>query len=636
MRYLFKHFLMRDVVYGMQMHQHLRQMHRKAAEAVETRHTDDLAPHYADLAYHYGRAEDTDKERHYARLAGERAVAEYANAEAVGYFSRVLDLTSEDDLAERYTLTLAREKVYDLMGEREAQAQDLATLEKLIGDDQARAEVALRRANYAEVTGDYPRAIVAAQEAVGLAQSLRDENSQAEGYLVWGRVLRRQGDYEAALTYLQQSLTLVQATGDRQTQADALRYLGVVAYLQGQYAQAIDYYEQGLAIAQEIGHRFGEGQTLNNLGVVAKEQGQYRQAICYYEQSLAIRREIGDRSGEGGTLNNLGIVTYALGQYEQAIHYYEQSLAIKREIGDRRGEGGTLNNLGLVANEQGQYERAARYFEQSLVIFREIGDRAGEGTTLGNLGSVARNRGQYEQASHYCEQSLAICQEIGDRRGESWTLNSLGLVAYALGQSPSPLAAPARASVSCAQRDAIDQQAICYYEQSLAISQEIGDRRNEGFALAGLGDVQTNLSQWTQAEATLQAAITLRQELGHPALLMESLATLARLYLAQAQPEQALVALADVLAYLEEGKNFDGTTYVLRNYLICYQVLRANETVIEGGNPRAVAILRTAYNQLQEKASEFESEADRRVFLENIAAHREIVREWQRINTESD
>ena len=75
--------------------------------------------HYADLAYHCGRAEVRERERHYAKLVGEQAAAEYANAEAVGYFGRVLELTPEDDLAERYALTVAREKVYDLMGERE-------------------------------------------------------------------------------------------------------------------------------------------------------------------------------------------------------------------------------------------------------------------------------------------------------------------------------------------------------------------------------------------------------------------------------------------------------------------------------------------------------------------------------------
>jgi hypothetical protein len=53
MRYLFKHILLREAAYGMQFSSHLRQMHRKAAEAIEAVYAADLTPHYADLVYHY-------------------------------------------------------------------------------------------------------------------------------------------------------------------------------------------------------------------------------------------------------------------------------------------------------------------------------------------------------------------------------------------------------------------------------------------------------------------------------------------------------------------------------------------------------------------------------------------------------
>ena len=60
----------------------------------------------------------------------------------------------------------------------------------------------------------------------------------------------------------------------------------------------------------------------------------------------------------------------------------------------------------------------------------------------------------------YYEQALAISREIGDRRGEGHDLGNLGLA----------LRRPGR------RRGA----AIGYYEQALAISREIGDRRGEG------------------------------------------------------------------------------------------------------------------------------------------------------------
>ncbi|MBK9295261.1 MAG: tetratricopeptide repeat protein [Oligoflexia bacterium] len=163
------------------------------------------------------------------------------------------------------------------------------------------------------------------------------------------------------------------------------------------------------------------------------------------------------------------------GQYEQARQWHLQSLAILEEVGDEFGKGRTLNNLGLVAANLGQYEQALAYYTQSLAIRRELNDQDGQGKTLSNLGAVAYMQGQYAQAAAYHEQSLHICQGIGDRIGEAVALTGLGL------------------------------------------------------ALLGEGEL-------ARAEEVLVTAVALRRQLDNANLLMESLTTLATLYLAQGTP----------------------------------------------------------------------------------------------------
>ena len=70
------------------------------------------------------------------------------------------------------------------------------------------------------------------------------------------------------------------------------------------------------------------------------------------------------------------------------------------------------------------------------------------------------------------------------------------------------------------------------------------------------------------------------------------------------------------------GHALDGAVNPFRVYLTCYRVLKA------GRDPRAQEVLGTAYRQLQERAAKITDEAIRRSFLENVAAHREIVWEW--------
>ena len=59
-------------------------------------------------------------------------------------------------------------------------------------------------------------------------------------------------------------------------------------------------------------------------------------------------------------------------------------------------------------------------------------------------------------------------------------------------------------------------------------------------------------------------------------------------------------------------------------YLTCYRVLESS------ADPRAQDILETAHDLLQHRADKINDEKDRRSFLENVTAHRELVRAFQR------
>jgi predicted ATPase len=124
-RYIFRHALLRDAAYDMQLRSRLRELHRLAQDAIEQIYAADLEPHYADLVYHTNRTGDAAKEAHYAKLAGEQAAGRFANAEAIKYYNRVLELTPESDPATHFEVLFLRERVYDILGARDEQTADL-------------------------------------------------------------------------------------------------------------------------------------------------------------------------------------------------------------------------------------------------------------------------------------------------------------------------------------------------------------------------------------------------------------------------------------------------------------------------------------------------------------------------------
>jgi hypothetical protein len=117
-----------------------------------------------------------------------------------------------------------------------------------------------------------------------------------------------------------------------------------------------------------------------------------------------------------------------------------------------------------------------------------------------------------------------------------------------------------------------------------------------------------------------QKALALRCELNQPNLVTEPPTGLARVALAQGALIQAQTQVEEILYYLENG-GLDGTECPFQVYLTCYHVLKAKQ------DPRAQEILATAYGLLQERAAKITDEGMRRSFLENVTAHREIMRQ---------
>jgi predicted ATPase len=108
--YIFKHNTTQDVAYQTLLFAQRRALHRVIAEWYEATYEGGRRwlPYYPLLAYHWRQAEVAEKERGYARLAGEQAAARFANEEAITYFTGRLKLTPAELVRERYGLYLGQ------------------------------------------------------------------------------------------------------------------------------------------------------------------------------------------------------------------------------------------------------------------------------------------------------------------------------------------------------------------------------------------------------------------------------------------------------------------------------------------------------------------------------------------------
>ncbi len=377
MRYIFKHALLRDAAYTMQLHAQLCQLHALAGAAIEHLYAANLSPYYADLAYHYGKAQDVERERHYAALLGEALGQTSAFKEALAATKRALELTPETGRAERAVLLV-------------------------------------RLGSFCDKLGDYAAAREYLLPGLALARELNDlvTASGALNKLSW--LAQVQGDRDQACALSQECLALARASGQPAALATAL--MGASQY-QPDDAGSLQYLEESRAIFQEIGQRLSVATCLLNMGNLVYEQRNYAKAASHYQDSLAIYEEFGNRWGIANCLCNLGLVAYWRQDYPGAFQHTQAGLSMAQEIGDRELVSICLPSLGYISTRLGQPQAARQYFRQSLPEIQAIGAAPYMINVIVGMAELRLLNGEYAHAAEYL--GLAQAYPLRDREREA-------------------------------------------------------------------------------------------------------------------------------------------------------------------------------------------------------------------------
>jgi hypothetical protein len=111
--------------------------------------------------------------------------------------------------------------------------------------------------------GPWADAITRHTAAIQAARHLGDRLGQANALTDLGDVRRLTGDYPAAAQALEQALGIYRDLGDRLGQANALHDLGDVRRPTGDYPAAAQALEQALGIYRDLGDRLGQANALS-------------------------------------------------------------------------------------------------------------------------------------------------------------------------------------------------------------------------------------------------------------------------------------------------------------------------------------------------------------------------------------
>ncbi|MAT53687.1 MAG: adenylate/guanylate cyclase domain-containing protein [Saprospirales bacterium] len=490
LRYIFRHSLLREAVYDMQLKTRIKSLHKLIAQAIEKVHAEKLEDKYVDLVFHYEQAGVPSKLRLYLEKAADRARDYYQNQQALRYYTKLADLLQKDN------------------------------------DSAAVARVLLKKAEVLELIGQWADCEDVCRQALSASQSAGNDTLIGQSYYRLGHLLMLKGNYDQANSHLQYAAVFFDASGNDEGMAQVYGDLGNLNFRQGRYDDAKLYFIRSIQLSQKHPHHRATANIVATLGLTYMNIGKYDDGIRWQQSQLEVCKRLNDRQGMAILYVNQGIVYSEKGDYDNALACLQKGLALCEELGNKQLTSIAIGHIGIVFQRRGRFDLAMQHFESDLRITEELGDKQGISIALGLIGELHSVMGNFDAALHYLGRNLQLARELGYKKGIAKALNTIGDVYYF-------------------KRDF--EKSIEYYDQAIAETRSIDSKLVLGFSLVEKGRVLLAMEDLEGTKKLLDEAFDIAWKLNQPELIDEAEMLKAMLHIASGEHEKAREILNELL-----------------------------------------------------------------------------------------
>ena len=419
------HDTLREQAYDALLPAVCARLHGAAADAIEASASGaELAPRYAELAYHCERAGDATRARDYTERAGEHALATAAYGDARALLGK---LVAGDGAGggEHGVADARRARWERRLGEACFALGDLAA-----SATHLRAALALLERPLPETRGAWA-GVVARGVAGQLVRAVRgapriaaerDRERVAETALAVGRMTSCYFFDDDSLGVIGASLAainLAERAGDGVPVAELYANIGYVAGLARLGPVATRYFARARDVARATRDRFGMGKALFSEAAWRIGIGDWDGARAAGDAGLANARELHDAQEAEIGLTILGHVAFATGAYAEsrrrAVELYESAHARANAQHEVWG----VYTQARASLYEGALADAVREFDRAMAMLDGSADHASLILCGGLRANALARAGDLRRAR---EEADATTARIGDKTPPVFTI----------------------------------------------------------------------------------------------------------------------------------------------------------------------------------------------------------------------
>jgi len=338
LEYVFKHALVQDVAYGSLLKPRRRALHELVGRAIEELYTDRLDEHVAELTHHYTQGEVWPKAFEFARKAGDRARALFANREAIHHYSQALEAASKmappPGDADLLAIYEARGMVWHLLTNYDAAVADFESMQQAasrLGDRVKEGEALCSQASsHWWRFSEAHKGLVekCAREAAIIAEETGDERILARVLFSLGMVNQKAGLLREADAKFQRSVEICRRRGLMGPLVTNLTWLGAHANWRGELRHAIRYSDEARRLAQEVHEGFYELVASCFRCNALAALGEWDLAFQTLEGVMQRGRERENKYAVARGTNTLGWFYAELGDFRRALELNREGIEL--------------------------------------------------------------------------------------------------------------------------------------------------------------------------------------------------------------------------------------------------------------------------------------------------------------------
>lgn len=251
---------------------------------------------------------------------------------------------------------------------------------------------------------------------------------------------------------------------------------------------------------------------------------------------LLIKKATGDSLLYNGFLQK-GNALQEMGNNVQAMESYFKSLNYAHSANHQVGIGSLMISIADTYSIMGNSNNAQEYYNNGIQLLRKLGDSVKIATALLNAGDEAFNNNKYNKAIQYFEESGLIFKNIDYLIGTAYNLGNLGMVYAEQGK---------------------DVLAEANINEAISILEELEDYYPISIYLTYMSDIYIKRLDFNTALGYLQQSLNLAKQYGLKDQMSDANLKLSELYESFGNYEESHSYYKQHIAYRDSVKNIKG------------------------------------------------------------------------------